>query len=85
MIVQLKELMKIKQKEIMKNGKKKKKEITPLPIHPAMPTFPPDIKPLQENQNTHESITEINPPNIHEINIDISKESDYDYEPYEYK
>lgn len=83
--MQLKESMKNKQKEIMRNGKKKKKEITPLPIHPAMPTLPPDIKPLEEKQNTHESITEITPPNFPEINIDIGKESDYDYEPYGYK
>jgi hypothetical protein len=50
-----------------------------------MPTLPPDIKPHEEKQNTHESITEITPPNFPEINIDTGKESDYDYEPYEYK
>lgn len=53
---------------------KKRKEIIPLPLHPALPPIPPDHKPIQENKQTHEALTEIKSPCYPEI--DISKEED---------
>jgi hypothetical protein len=47
---------------------KKKKEIVPLPTHPALPNIPPDHKPHEELKQTHEHLTEIKVPSILEIN-----------------
>ena len=48
---------------------RKKKEIVPLPAHPALPAIPPDHKPHEERKQTHDPITEIRCPTIPEIEI----------------
>jgi hypothetical protein len=53
---------------------RKKKEIIPLPAHPALPTIPPDHKPHEEPKQTHVSTTEITAPRFPEI--DIHQEED---------
>ncbi len=53
---------------------RKKREIIPLPEHPALPSIPPDHKPYEDTRQNHESITEIRAPRFPEI--DIHKEED---------
>jgi hypothetical protein len=48
---------------------KKRKEIIPLPIHPALPMIPPEYKPYEENKQTHEPQTEIKSPCYPEIDV----------------
>jgi hypothetical protein len=48
---------------------RKKREIVPLPSHPALPVIPPDHKPFEEGRQNHESVTEIKAPCFPEIDI----------------
>ena len=48
---------------------KRKKEFVPLPVHPALPTIPPDYKPHEEGNQTPKPMTEIRCPVIPEIDI----------------